>query len=498
MPFLARSPLLSYIVAALTLLIFLLDAFTPLSIAIAVLYGAVILIASPVWPRNSIIKLSLVCMALTLVAYWIGHDMHFFGPSFGRCIISIVAIAITTFLALRNQAATDRLKEREEALRQANRHKDEFLAMLAHELRNPLAPISAGAHLLKMSPGQSQAVQEVSDIIIRQTDHLNELVNDLLDVSRLTRGVTTIKKERVDLKLVVSDALEQARPLIQNLNHRFEAHVPPEPVIVLGDYKRLVQIVANLLNNAAKYTPQGGKLDLRLKQAERQLVLEVSDDGIGIAPEMLPHIFDLFTQAQRSPDRMQGGLGIGLALVKALVELHGGSVTVRSNRPAPGTTFTVRLNAHEECEAIDSRKVTSELPASCAKTMRILLVDDNIDAANMLAGFLKAAGHQVNVYHRPADALECAEQDAHDAFILDIGLPDMDGNALATRLRLIPAAEDACFIAMTGYGAQFNPQKAARAGFDHYFVKPANPTELLTVLESCKTEPVQEKISQSD
>ncbi|MDQ9171861.1 hybrid sensor histidine kinase/response regulator [Oxalobacteraceae bacterium R-40] len=498
MPFLARSSLLSYLVVALTLLIFLLDAFTPLKIAIAVLYGAVILIASPVWSRSSIIKLALICIALTLIAYSIAYKLQFFGPSFGRCLISMAAIAITTFLALRNQAATNRLMEREEALRQANRHKDEFLAMLAHELRNPLAPISAGAHLLKMTPGQTQAVEEVSDIIIRQTDHLNELVNDLLDVSRLTRGVTTIKKERVDIKQVVSDALEQARPLIQNLNHQLEVHVPPEPAIVLGDYKRLVQIVANLLNNAAKYTPEGGNLALRLKHAERQLFLEVSDNGIGIAPELLPHVFDLFTQAQRSPDRTQGGLGIGLALVKALVELHGGSVSARSNRPAAGTTFTVRLTAHEECEAIDSKKLVLQLPPSSAKAMRILLVDDNADAANMLAGFLKAAGHQVNVHYRPADALERAEQDIYDAFILDIGLPDMDGNALAQRLRRIPAAEEACFIAMTGYGAQFNRQTAARAGFDHYLVKPANPTELLTVLESCKQEPAQEKILQRE
>jgi signal transduction histidine kinase len=308
---LIKPSLLPYVIGALTLLIFFLDAFTPLRIAVAVLYGAVILLASPMWSRSAIVKLVSLCLALTLTAYAIGHPPDFFGPAFGRCLISLIAIAITSFLALHSQAMTKRLLEREEALRQANHRKDEFLAMLAHELRNPLAPISAGAHLLKMSPSHPHVVEEVGDIIIRQTEHLNGLINDLLDVSRLTRRVASLKKERVDMRQVVSDASEQVRPLIENLGHQFTMQVPPEPVIVFGDCKRLVQIVANLLNNAAKYTPEGGTLALRLRHTDRQVILDISDTGIGIPPALLQEVFELFTQAERIPIGLKAGWALG-------------------------------------------------------------------------------------------------------------------------------------------------------------------------------------------
>ncbi len=493
---LIKPSLLPYLIGALTLLIFVLDAFTPLRIAVAVLYGAVILIASPVWSRSATVKLAFFCLALTLIAYSIGHPLDFFGPAFGRCAISLAAIVITTFLALRGQAVTQRLMEREDALRQANHRKDEFLAMLAHELRNPLAPISAGAHLLKMSPSHPHVVDEVSDIIIRQTEHLNGLINDLLDVSRLTRRVASLKKERVDMKQVVSDAAEQVRPLIENLRHQFDVQVPPEPVIVFGDYKRLVQVVANLLNNAAKYTPEGGTLGLRLKHTDRQVILDVSDTGIGIPPALLQEVFELFTQAERNPDRAQGGLGIGLALVKALVELHGGSVSARNNRPGAGATFTITLNAHEERESIASNEVTprSTVPAAA---MRLLIVDDNADAANMLARFLQKAGHEVDVCYRPSDAIDRARQSPYNAFILDIGLPEMDGNVLARRLRHLPETASAYFIALTGYSEQFNRQTAIRAGFDHYLVKPADPRALLRLLAECASGECEDSISKS-
>jgi signal transduction histidine kinase/ActR/RegA family two-component response regulator len=495
--FLIKPSLLPYLIGALALLIFLLDAFTPLRIAIAVLYGALILIAAPVWSRRAIIKLASICLLLTLLAYSAGHTLNFFGPAFGRCVISMVAIVITTLLALRIQVTTKRLLEREETLRQTNHRKDEFLAMLAHELRNPLAPISAGAHLLKMSPSQPQVVDEVSDIIIRQTDHLNGLINDLLDVSRLTRRVASLNKERVDMNQVVSDAAEQVRPLIENLRHEFAMHVPPEPAIVFGDYKRLVQVVANLLNNAAKYTPEGGSLSLHLRHTDRKVVLDVSDTGIGIPPDMLPQVFELFTQAERNPDRAQSGLGIGLALVKSLVELHGGSIAARSNRPGAGTTFTIALNAHEEHESIALRKAPLR-PEASSRKLRILIVDDNADAANMLASFLRTAGHVVDVCYRPTDALERVMQENYTVFVLDIGLPEMDGNVLVRRLRHLPQTASAYFIALTGYGEQFNRQTAIRAGFDHYLVKPANPIAVLQLLSECGAQQFQDEVPEKE
>jgi signal transduction histidine kinase/CheY-like chemotaxis protein len=495
--FLIKPSLLPYLIGSLTLFIFFLDAFTPLRIAIAVLYGAVILIVSPVWSRRAIIRLASICLLLTLLAYSAGHTLDFFGPAFGRCFISMTAIMITTLLALRIQFTTKRLLEREEALRQANHRKDEFLAMLAHELRNPLAPISAGAHLLKMSSSQPHVVDEVSDIIIRQTDHLNSLINDLLDVSRLTRRVASLKKERVDMKQVVSDAAEQVRPLIENLRHQFDIHLPPEPAIVFGDYKRLVQVVANLLNNAAKYTPEGGSLSLHLRYTDRKVVLDVADTGIGIPPDLLPQVFELFTQAERNPDRAQSGLGIGLALVKSLVELHGGSVAAQSNRPRPGTTFTISLNAHEESEsiALQEAAIRSATPSGA---LRILIVDDNADAANMLASFLRTAGHAVDVCYRPTDALERVVQENYNVFVLDIGLPEMDGNVLVKRLRHLPQTSSAYFIALTGYGEQFNRQTAIRAGFDHYLIKPANPVAVLRLLDECGAEQCQNEIPERE
>jgi signal transduction histidine kinase/ActR/RegA family two-component response regulator len=492
-----KPSVLPYLIGALTFLIFLLDTFTPLRIAIAVLYGAVIMIASPVWSRSAIIKLAALCLMLTVLGYAGGHTLDFFGPAFGRCAMSMIAIVITTFLALRGKVITQRLRDSEETLRQANHRKDEFLAMLAHELRNPLAPISAGAHLLKMSPSHLHVVEEVSDIIIRQTDHLNGLINDLLDVSRLTRRVASLKKERVDMKQVVSDAAEQVRPLIENLRHHFEMHVPPEPAIVFGDYKRLVQVVANLLNNAAKYTPEGGALSLHLTHKDHQIVLEVCDTGIGISPDMLPQVFELFTQAERNPDRAQGGLGIGLALVRALVELHGGNVTARSNRPRVGTTFTITLNAHEESKSIVLKEVVSR-PTAPAKEMRLLIVDDNADAADVLARFLRTAGHEVDVCYRPTEALDRARLERYNAFILDIGLPEMDGNVLARRLRHLPQTASAYFIALTGYGEQFNRQTAMRAGFDHYLVKPANPIALLRLLAQCAADKCEDTLPEKE
>jgi signal transduction histidine kinase/CheY-like chemotaxis protein len=475
-----RSLLMPAAIGGLTLLIFFIDALTPLSIAIAVLYGAVILMASFIWMPRDIIVLTGICLLLTLLAYGIGHRLDFFGPAFGRCLVSLTAISIIAFLALKGQKTMLALKQREAALEQVNRRKDDFLAMLAHELRNPLAPINAAAHMMKLVPPHPRQIDEISNIIIRQSDHLNSLVDDLLDVSRLTRRIVTLKNEKVDMKEVVSDAIEQVRPMIEANRHELVVRITHQRACVLGDYKRLVQIVANLLNNAAKYTPPGGKLTLQLQHAADQIILEVIDSGIGIPAELLPHVFDLFTQAERSIDRSQGGLGIGLALVKSLVELHHGSVFAHSEGAGLGSRFTVNL------KSLDTEKHISSAPAAMPEKsmdgLRILVVDDNVDAARTLAGFLQAAGHDVTECHHSGEGLALAEQTPFDAYLLDIGLPGMDGNQLARKIRRLPEASHALFVAITGYGQHPDRQAALDSGFDHYFVKPANPLILTSLL----------------
>lgn len=374
----------------------------------------------------------------------------------------------------------------EEALRQASRRKDQFLAMLAHELRNPLAPISTAAQLLKMVPLDPDRIRQTSDIIARQVEHMTGLVDDLLDVSRVTRGLVTLSQEEVDIRHVISDAVEQVRPLIDARRHQLIVHMTPAAVFVHGDYKRLVQVLANLLNNAAKYTPEGGKLLVWTEASNDEVVIGVSDNGIGITADLRPTIFNLFSQAKRTPDRSQGGLGLGLALVKSLVELHGGTVSVTSDGQDAGSEFTVRLpRLHQQIEerALKAGDSGGDVP-TVRNAMRILVVDDNVDAAQMLSLFLQSTGYKVSTVHNSMDALQCAEQHVFDAYLLDIGLPGMDGNELARHLRTLPNAQKAVIVAITGYGQQFDRETATKAGFDHYIVKPADPQHLIAVLST--------------
>jgi PAS domain S-box-containing protein len=374
-------------------------------------------------------------------------------------------------------------KRAEESLREADRRKDEFLAMLAHELRNPLAPISAAAQLLKLVRLDDAKVSQTSDIIARQVEHMTGLVDDLLDVSRVTRGLITLDSKPLDLKQIVSDAVEQVRPLIDARRHALALHLPPEPVRVSGDQKRLIQVISNLLNNAAKYTPEGGSIALRLDLRADRVTLTVTDTGIGISPKVLPHVFDLFIQAERSSDRSQGGLGLGLALVKSLVELHGGSVLAHSRGAGTGATFTVHLPCLTgETELPLDRERDLSLKTA-QKPLRVMVVDDNSDAAQSLAMFLQAAGHDVLVESDPHRALERARVEVPEVCLLDIGLPDMDGNELARRLRSSPQTSTALLIAITGYGQEFDRKKSMAAGFDHYLVKPADTTKLVALLE---------------
>lgn len=377
--------------------------------------------------------------------------------------------------------AVERIRA-EEALRDADRKKDEFLAMLGHELRNPLAPISAAAELLQLAATNSERVISTSKIIARQVAHMTGIVNDLLDVSRVTSGLVVLEKESVDLKSVVADAVEQIRPLIESRGHQFIVETALETACVLGDYKRLVQVLANILNNAAKYTPERGNLRLGMYANDHEIVLSIEDDGIGIARELLPNIFELFSQGKRSADRTQGGLGLGLALVKSLTELHGGSIEAESKGLGCGSRFVVKLPRLSNSALMMPSVDGSPEPTMPAQSLRILVVDDNQDAATMLCVLLSQNGHEVDVEHHPRDALDRAMFQQYDAYLLDIGLPEMDGTELARRLRAMPSGKTALMIAITGYGQQFDRKNALKAGFDHYFVKPANPVKLTAAL----------------
>lgn len=370
------------------------------------------------------------------------------------------------------------------ALLLADRRKDQFLAMLAHELRNPLAPISSAAELLKLGGLPPVNIQRAGEIITRQVAHMTGLIDDLLDVSRVSTGLVSLERKEVDINRVVSDAVEQIRPLVEKRKHSFNLQLAPDPSMVIGDHKRLVQVFANLMNNAAKYTPEGGSISVKLENGAERVGVCVIDNGIGISPDLLPHVFDLFAQGERTPDRSQGGLGLGLALVKSLVELHSGSVVALSNGANAGSEFTVRLPRLKTDKLAASSSHGPFRSADNPSALRLMVVDDNIDAANMLAMFLQAKGHEVLVEHDPLLALQRARNEKFDGYLLDIGLPKMDGNELARQLRQVPGAEHATMVAITGYGNQYDRQSAMDAGFDEYLVKPAEPKAILSILKN--------------
>jgi PAS domain S-box-containing protein len=393
----------------------------------------------------------------------------------------VEAIAGTTRdITERNQAV--------EALRDADRRKDEFLAMLAHELRNPLAPISAAAELLQMDTLDEKMTKRASQIINRQVKHMTALVDDLLDVSRVTRGLVSLTKSALDMKSVVYGAVEQVRPFIETQRHHLLVDLSPETAFVMGDQKRLVQIVTNLLNNAAKYTPAGGEIRIRLSVAQDMVTLMIEDNGVGMPAQLLPHVFELFIQAERTPDRVQGGLGIGLALVKNLTELHGGSIEAYSEGSAKGSRFTVHLPRHHAAsDKVFENTETAPDFGSTERPLQILVVDDNFDAAQMLCIFLERQGHHVAIEHAAHSAFARAKRERPDVCILDIGLPDMDGNELARELKADRETDHAVLIALTGYGTESDKLAARAAGFDHYLVKPVDVGRLTALLEQNRT-----------
>jgi len=377
--------------------------------------------------------------------------------------------------------------EAERQLRLADQRKDEFLAMLAHELRNPLSPISSGAELLLRGGASDAAVQRTAGIISRQVKHMTRLVDDLLDVSRVTRGLVTLRLQTLELHELVNSAVEQVQPLMQSRQHRFDVILPPEGVMLEGDHKRLVQVLANVLNNAAKYTPAGGHVRLAATLEGDQLRIVVTDNGAGMTPELLARVFELFAQAERTPDRSQGGLGLGLALVKSMVELHGGSVRAESAGDQKGSSFTITLPGARlapswpgsgqlwtDSHPLPPLPAPSELEAMAVSGpgLRVLVVDDNADIVHMLELFLQATGHTVYTAADAVEAIAVAREAAPQLCLLDIGLPGISGNALAQQLRALPEMEGATLAAVSGYGRKEDRALSADAGFDFYFVKP--------------------------
>jgi PAS domain S-box-containing protein len=389
-------------------------------------------------------------------------------------------LALARELARRAALAVDNARLYRE-LRDADRRKDEFLAMLAHELRNPLAPIRNAVQVLKMLGGPQPRGEAVHDIIERQVTHLVRLVDDLLDVSRITRGQVLLRKERLDLVPLVGAAAEDRRPLLEGTGLRLAMELPDHPLWVEGDPTRLAQVVGNLLHNAHKFTDAGGLVTVRLRADGDRGVLTVRDTGIGMEAEMLRRLFEPFSQADRSIDRSRGGLGLGLALVKGLAELHGGTVGADSDGPGHGSAFTVTLPLVPEPE---SEGTAPDRPRR-GKSLRILIVEDNHDAAESLRLLLQMSGHEVEVAHTGAAALEAARKQRPDVVLCDIGLPgSLDGHAVARALRADPEQTAAVLIALSGYGQEEDQRQARQAGFDRHLTKPVDPLTLTRLLET--------------
>jgi signal transduction histidine kinase len=384
----------------------------------------------------------------------------------------------TAELARTNAALEAEIAERkrlESELREADRRKDEFIAILGHELRNPLAPIRTGLDILTLKGAEPQTVE----LMRQQVVHLMRLVDDLLDVSRITRGKIQLQLEPVDVAAAAQRAAETVRPMVEAQEEKFTLTLPAAPVWVQADPVRLTQIICNLLHNAAKYTDRGGRIWLTVQPAGEQVAIVVRDTGIGIRPDLLPHVFEPFMQADRALDRAQGGLGIGLTLVRSLTAMHGGEVTARSEGEGRGAEFEVRLPVLTDVPA----KPQEEALPDVTHGRRILVVDDNVPSAKMLGMLLERLGdHQVLVTHDGPTALEKAPEFLPEIVLLDIGLPHMNGYEVARRLRRDERVRAATLVAVTGYGGEEDLRRSQEAGFDEHLVKPVSVEALLRIL----------------
>jgi two-component system CheB/CheR fusion protein len=365
------------------------------------------------------------------------------------------------------------------ALKEADRRKDEFLAVLAHELRNPLAPVRNAIEILRGAPSPSPRLQWTHDVIDRQVRQLSRLVDDLLDVSRITSGKIELRKERVQLKDAVHIALESCRPMIERCGHELTVRIPREPIWLDADIARIAQVLSNLLNNAAKYTRPGGHIWVTAERSGWQVAIAVRDNGIGIASDMLGNIFEMYRQA--AGDHSQGGLGIGLTLVRRLVELHGGTVEASSEGIGRGSQFVVRLPM-AATEAANDDRVKDEAAAPGKVARRILVVDDNRDAADSLCMLLTSRGHDVRVAYDGLEAVGAAVTFQPDVVLLDIGLPKLSGNDAARRIREA-RGEGVLLVAVTGWGQEEDRKRAHEAGFDHHLTKPVDPQAIARLID---------------
>ena len=383
----------------------------------------------------------------------------------------------------RREAEED-LRRSEESLKEADRRKDEFLATLAHELRNPLAPIRNAVQILRAQGSEDASLKWAREVIDRQAQQLSRLVDDLLDVSRITRGRIELRKERIELAAVLERALETSRPAVEAAHHRLTVSFPEDPVRVEVDLTRMAQVLSNLINNAAKYTRPGGHIEVSASVEVKQAAIEVRDDGLGIAPEMLSRIFDLFAQVDTSLERAQGGLGIGLTIARNLVEMHGGSMEAASGGLGRGSAFTVRLPLapEEDARAAAEADRGQETGEKTGAGLRILVVDDNQDSADSLAVWLRLKGHEVRAAYGGPEALAAALEQRPDLVLLDIGMPGMSGYEVVRRLRAHPDTRRTRLVAMTGWGQEEDRRQSREAGFDQHLVKPLEPRALEELL----------------
>lgn len=394
--------------------------------------------------------------------------------------ITVVELAGQKYVLATIQDVTER-KRAERALLEADRRKDEFLATLAHELRNPLAPLRSGLQLMRLASHQPEAIEQARAMMERQLGHMVRLIDDLMDVSRISRGKIELRKERVSLGAVLHQAIEATRPMIDQAGHELSVSTPSEPILVHADVTRMTQVFANLLNNAVKFTDRGGQITVTVSQEDGRAVVSVRDTGIGIPAEVLPTIFNIFTQVDSSPERTRGGLGIGLSLVRSLVELHGGQAEARSGGYGAGSEFIIRLPVSQMTEE-SAPRIDGADPSAARR--RVLVVDDNHDAADSMALVMRAMGHDAHSVYSALEALAYGQRYEPAAIVLDIGMPKVNGYEAARRIREQPWGKKVRLIALTGWGQDQDRKRSQEAGFDAHMVKPADPSELQRVLDA--------------
>jgi signal transduction histidine kinase/ActR/RegA family two-component response regulator len=379
------------------------------------------------------------------------------------------------------------VRKRVETLEQAERRMTEFLAMLSHELRNPLAAVRNAISMMQIKEIEDPDLTWARDILDRQVTHITRLVDDLLEVSRVTSGSIRLQKQQVDMGTVIARAVEASRPLIDARGHRLELRVPERPMFVEGDMVRLTQVFMNLLNNAAKYTPEGGSIRLTADEDEGVLVVRVRDTGVGIPEDLLPRVFELFAQGERTLDRSDGGLGIGLTLARRLIEMHKGSLTASSEGAGKGSEFVVRIPLSSGAPSIGGGgqgRVGEH--GSVAEKLRVLVVDDNIDAALSMKLYLRAWGYDARTVYDGRPVAGIVQEYHPDVILLDIGLPGMSGYEVAESIRRLPDGDAVTIVAVTGYGQEEDRRRTRAAGIDHHLVKPVDPESLRTILNSVK------------